>query len=755
MSVMPFKRSKSIPWTVYTALLAAGLMVYYVSLATGKITVAGEIVLTASLLVVATLLWLVRDNSNVRLALLALAAFGGFRLIVWRIFFTLNFTSALNSLSSLALLFGELYAVFIFVLVSVQNTVLKRTPRAEKLAAGHKPLVDVLICTYNEPLDIVRRTLSGAINIDYENKRVYLCDDGRREEMVKLASDLGCHYITRPDNRFAKAGNINNALSQTEGDLVLFLDADHIPCTSILQSCVPYFRDAQVGIVQTSHRFMNAAPIQRNLRLENILPGEQEMFFQVSMVGKDYWNGAIFAGSSGLIRRSVLNLLEGMSRETVIEDCEFSVKMHAKGFKSVYLPEPESIALSPETLAAYLIQQNRWSRGQTQMLVLPTTSPFLCPGLTVAQRICYLSGNVHYLFGLPRLIYILIPAIFLLLGVSALKVSFGTYAIFAAPFLIVFTLSQNYLFKNFRHSFWSDVFETVLAPYVTNWTAATLIEPQAPKFHVTPKGIRRDHLTLDVRLIWPHALLLFICLLALSVGIVKIMMVPDPFGVLVNVVWDAYNAITLTCAILCGLERPQLQRGYRVSKKLPVVLARADEKTTWAATTENVSEYGARLTISQCNEQFVTGEELLVSFVTANGEQLTFKSEVVQAQQVNKDVSLALNFEQGADDAKRISKLIVLIYCSAETWSVWREPYDSLWRSLANVVTTPYRVISQASASGELAKLSIFVPKAFMDRYIKSEILPKQLKPFLIEVGQDELAELADRKADVSREAPP
>jgi len=743
----PIRRSKHNPWPVYAVLVFVGAAIYCFELTHSNLSDRVEVLLTLWLLVTAFLFWTIRESNYIRLLLMSMAAFAAIRLIVWRLLYSLDLSSPLNALFSLALFWAELYGAFVFLLVSIQNLSLTRDDVSlETPDPAYQPTVDVFVCTYNEPLDIVRRTVAGAMHIDYSNKRVHLLDDGRRDEMLKLAMDLGCNYVTRADNKFAKAGNINNALQQAKGELVLFLDADHIPCTTILSKCVPHFQDPMVGIVQTSHRFMNSSPIQRNLRMEKILPGEQEMFFQLSMVGKNHWNAAFFAGTAGMIRRSILNELGGMSRETVIEDCEFSVKMHGRRYKSIYLPDPQSIALSPETLAAYFIQQNRWSRGQTQMLVLPSTSPFFCKGLTFSQRVCYLSDNIHYLFGIPRLIMIIIPAIFLTFGISALRVSFARYVLFAAPYLAIYTLSQNYIFQNFRHSFWSDIYETVLAPYVARWTTTTMINPRGPKFHVTPKGIQHDHLSLDVRLVWPHVLFFFFCLAALILGFIKLALVRDPYGVLINLVWDSYNIIALTCAIFSALERPQVRRGYRVGRRLPVTIRPIGLETGIGAVTEDVSEFGARIKIPQAIEEFVAGERLFITFEPTEGDLIDVKALVVRAIKKDSDLILELEFKDQDKDIKKLSQLIALFYCSSETWAVWTEPEDSIWQSFRNLVMAPVRVIRQAKVAGEFAQMSIFVPKKILDKLLKTNRVPERIKPYLVEIAEDELAQIADRK---------
>ena len=90
------------------------------------------------------------------------------------------------------------------------------------------PSIDILIPTYNEPVFILRRTIIGCQALDYENKTIYLLDDTNRLEMRKLAGELGCNYMIRPDNTYAKAGNLNHAIANTNGELIVVFDADFV-----------------------------------------------------------------------------------------------------------------------------------------------------------------------------------------------------------------------------------------------------------------------------------------------------------------------------------------------------------------------------------------------------------------------------------------------------------------------------------------------------------------------------------------------
>lgn len=669
----------------------------------------------------------VKDRDYVRRFLLILSTFAALRFVLWRLFFTLNLTSPANSLASILLFYAECYAVLVFILVCLQNWYLERRPITQKADYFYQPSVDVFICTYNEPLHIVRRTASGAKAIDYPNKKVYILDDGKRDAISKLAIELDVGYIIRPDNRNAKAGNINNALKETSGELVLILDADHIPCRTILNKITPHFNDARVAIVQTPHRFMNAAPIQRNLYAEGVLPHEQEMFFQISMVGKDYWNAAIFAGSAGVIRRSVLEEVGGMCTNTVIEDCEFSLEVHRRGYRSLYLTEPQTIGLCPETLGAYLTQQSRWAKGQTQMLML--ANPLTGSGLTLAQRLCYLSGNIHYMFGLARLTFIFIPTLFILLGVCTTSVSWLKYILYLAPFIATYTLVQNYSFKNFRHSFWSDVYEMVLAPYTVHWTFITLLDPVAPKFDVTPKGLKQDHYYFDLKLVWYHFLLLAWCLFALLVGIIKMTLGFDLSGNFINCLLVVYNIFVLICAILVGFERPQLRQVHRVRRKLPVTIATDYSYDAVAAFTEDASEYGLRLKLEETELQFSRDQVVSLTVGSDDGKLIEISGKIVRLSRERGAYTLDIAFDD-MDEATRY-ELIVAFYCAPETWAVLIEPRDSLVGSFVHLVTTPIRVTTNVNRYLRNRTLAILAP----DHLYSSKLVPEKLKKLFVPQG--------------------
>src|SRR5262249_31391914 len=124
------------------------------------------------------------------------------------------------------------------------------------------PSVDVMIPVFQEPLEVLEQTIAAARAMRYPNAKIHVLDDGHRDEVRVLAEHHGAHYIRGP-REHAKAGNLNHAMECTEGELVAVFDTDHIPTASFLEETVPYFRDHEVGLVQTPHHFCNPDIFQR------------------------------------------------------------------------------------------------------------------------------------------------------------------------------------------------------------------------------------------------------------------------------------------------------------------------------------------------------------------------------------------------------------------------------------------------------------------------------------------------------------
>jgi len=216
----------------------------------------------------------------------------GFRYLFWR------YTSSLN-LDALWIAIPMILAeTFSFISASLFALNLWR-PRIRTTPKQIQQFsVDVFITVYNEPPEIVRKTAEAAVRMHYPH-RTYILDDGRSSEIRALTEELDIGYISREDNRHAKAGNINNALRETTGDLILYLDADQIPSPRILLRVLGYFEDPRVAFVQTPQDFYN---VPKNDPFGN----DADLFYGPIQQGKDGWGAAFLCGTNVVLRREAL-----------------------------------------------------------------------------------------------------------------------------------------------------------------------------------------------------------------------------------------------------------------------------------------------------------------------------------------------------------------------------------------------------------------------------------------------------------------
>src|SRR4029450_7557778 len=221
------------------------------------------------------------------------------------------------------------------------------------------PTVAVLIPIFHEPLEILEQTLLAARAMEYPRLAIYVLDDGHRDEVHELAQRLGAHYLRGP-REHAKAGNRNAALGQTSGDLVAIFDTDHIPTRSFLSETVPWFKDEEVGVVQTPHVFRNPDIFQRAFRLEGRIPNEADLFNRGIQPARDAWGGAFFVGSGAVFRRQALEEIGGFQVLSITEDIHTCVHMHAAGWLSVFVNKALAVGLAAEHLSSYVVQRRRW-----------------------------------------------------------------------------------------------------------------------------------------------------------------------------------------------------------------------------------------------------------------------------------------------------------------------------------------------------------------------------------------------------------
>lgn len=426
-----------------------------------------------------------------RMGLIALLAVSTILYFVWRVG-VLNpaapvFSWTFLCVESLSILWG---VAFVAMTLRLSH---RRAPAAPQGLA-----VDVFVPTYNEPEALVRRTLTAAMAVRYPHE-TWLLDDGARPAMQALAAEMGCRYLARSINTHGKAGNLNNALAHALGDFVVVLDADHLALPEFLDETLGYFGDAKVAIVQTPQEFYNFNSFEHLGSSRSKRSGcEHALFHRVIQRERDCANAAMFSGSGAVLRRSALDGIGGFATGSVTEDMHTCVRLHARGWHSVFHAKTLSGGLAPADARSFRRQRLRWAQGAMQVFVQEKL--WSMPGLSPAQRLAYLSHVAGNFVGWKTLLLAFVPSLVLLTNVSPISVSMGDYLSVFVPCFLINLLVFEELARGHGRFFFTEVHNLArCTPSVLSVFAAWR---RTQRFQVTPKVAQLDRGAHAVVLPW-------------------------------------------------------------------------------------------------------------------------------------------------------------------------------------------------------------------------------------------------------------
>lgn len=615
------------------------------------------------------------------------------RYLLWRSLSTLNVSTPLDGVFSIGLFLLELLMLIsstiqLFLMLRVRD----RRREADWLAMDveegrYTPTVDVLIPTYNEPVFILRRTVIGCQAMDYPYKQIYLLDDTHRSEIRILAEELGCHYLTRPDNRFAKAGNLNHAIQQTNGDLLVVFDADFVPTTNFLTRTVGFFQDPQVALVQTPQSFYNPDPIARNLGLENILTPEEEVFYRQIQPIRDGAGSVICSGTSFVVRRSALEAMGGFVTDSLSEDYFTGIRLSAQGYRLVYLDEKLSAGLAAENIAAHAIQRLRWARGTLQAFFIKS-NPLTIRGLNPIQRLAHLEGLLHWFTSISRVGFLLMPLAYSFLGVIPLRAEASELLYFFLPYYLVQIAVFSWLNYRSRSALLSDIYSLVLCFPLALTVIQAMLNPFARGFKVTPKGTASDRYSFNWNLAWPLLILFVLTAISLWVNFGICMIkgawmetVPPEVamqakGIGLGWIWSSYNLIMIGIALLILLDvpRPSPYEWFDLRRTVELRVHSSEGKPDavfWGATTM-ISEIGAEIALTQAGFPKITSEEPLPVRLEILEHHLLVQGQVIQTGFSGDFPSARVMFEQL--DLIQQRRLVEVLFCRPGQWKKRHTP---------------------------------------------------------------------------------
>ncbi|NQX39948.1 Glycosyltransferase, catalytic subunit of cellulose synthase and poly-beta-1,6-N-acetylglucosamine synthase [Pedobacter steynii] len=290
-----------------------------------------------------------------------------------------------------------------------------------------------------EPYEMIKETLIAIKAITYPHQ-TYLCDEANDPYLKDFCEEHGIHHVTRSLKIDAKAGNINNALKHSSSELCLVLDPDHVPFPDFLDHVIPHFNRPEIGFVQVVQSYKN----QDQTLIAKGAAQQTYQFYGPMMMTMNKYGTVLAIGANCTFRREALDSIGGHAAG-LAEDMHTSMQLHAKGWKSVYVPVVVARGLVPNTLSAYYSQQLKWARGVFELWV--TSYPELFRKFSWKQKIHYGTIPVFYLSGIFYLLNFIIPIASLMGNTSPVNIDFSKFFILAFPLTILIILIRHFVQK--------------------------------------------------------------------------------------------------------------------------------------------------------------------------------------------------------------------------------------------------------------------------------------------------------------------
>ena len=431
-----------------------------------------------------------------RLAVLAIVT--GLLYIVW-VWRTVNWN---HPLIASAFILAETFSLLLFAMAAAGSWRLRFKPAAAVLQSLPEP-VDVFITVCGEPLPIVTRTLEAAMRITWPGPlHVYVLDDGGSPELEELARRVGATYRSRRREQLsggdAKAGNLNFGLSVASGTYVLTLDADQVPCSTIVECLAPYLSLPKVAFVQSKQSFL--VPDQ------DPFYSADPVFYNTLQKAFDAHDTVLSCGSGVLYRRAALDSIGGFITWNVVEDLTTSYELHSRGWKSLYYPYPLSMGLAPDTLAGVYKQRSQWALDTMRLIFW--RCPLFRKTLAWPKRLNYFAIGFSYLTaGFVAPLFYTIPIWSYLTGEALLHGNEFHFALWRSLYFVTMALALSWMFRGHGPGKQFQMLVGLFPVYMASAFKALVHRNHKPSYHVNNAGGRQAAMPTAVALM-PQLLLL-------------------------------------------------------------------------------------------------------------------------------------------------------------------------------------------------------------------------------------------------------
>lgn len=416
--------------------------------------------------------------------------------------------------------------------------------------------VDVFITTYGEDLNTIRRTVAAALAM-HGRHRTSVLDDGRSDAVRDLALELGAAYVRRDGNEGAKAGNINHALTRTDGEFFVIFDADFVPRPEFLSETIPFFATDRVAFVQSPQQYGN----MHNL-ISRGAGYMQSVFYSLIQPGKNRFNAAFCVGTNVAFRRSAIMEIGGMYQGSKSEDIWTSILLHERGWQSVYTAKALATGDTPENIEAYTKQQLRWATGGFEILLRHNPLRRRYP-LTLDQRLQYFGTCTFYLNGIAPGVLLLVPPLHIYFNLTPvnLDVSIATWLFYYAGFYFMQVVVAFYTIGRFR---WETLMLAAASFSIYTHAFFNALLRREKTWHVTGRvGLAKSPFNYTM----PQVLTFTFLALTTVVGMYKVSVTNE---VALSLVWNGINTLVLGAFVaVAAREAIELRRPRKATGALP------------------------------------------------------------------------------------------------------------------------------------------------------------------------------------------
>jgi len=241
------------------------------------------------------------------------------------------------------------------------------------------PEVTIQLPIYNEKY-VVERLIDNILSLDYPKEKlfVHILDDST-DETVLLAAKKVKHYknqgfhiehFQRNDRTGFKAGALKEGMKYVHTDFVAIFDADFLPNADFLKRTIQYFKNPNIGVIQTRWEHIN----QNYSLLTQMQAIQLNVHFTVEQKGRHQANYLLqFNGTAGIWRTKTIEDAGGWEADTLTEDLDLSYRAQMKGWQIMYLEDVTAPAELPVEINGLKSQQYRWMKGgaETAKKLLP------------------------------------------------------------------------------------------------------------------------------------------------------------------------------------------------------------------------------------------------------------------------------------------------------------------------------------------------------------------------------------------------